>query len=110
MIITEINIPDINENPFVISPIVLNNRTYYFEYRWNVRDNSAYLSIYYLSNNSKIYLLRNSKLIVGNIISKHINDLENWDGLLSLWNYDELTMENYSQANLSTDYFLKFVI
>ena len=41
-----IEIPDLNESPYMIVPVVLNNKTYYFEYKWNIREQKVYLAIY----------------------------------------------------------------
>lgn len=109
-IITKINTPNINNRPYIITPNVLNNKTYYFEYFWSIRDNCTYLSIYLLKDNVKTYILRSSRLVTGNIISKYIHNVEDWDGILSIWNYDETKVEQYNQQNFHTDYFLKFVI
>src|SRR5574344_1491483 len=109
MNITTIEIPDLNNSPYVISSVVLNNKTYLFEYKWSNRQNIAYLSIYYLSNNSKVFLYKSCPLIIGNQIAKYINDLENWNGILSFYSYNDLELINYTQENISKNYYLKFV-
>lgn len=104
-----IEIPDLNESPYIITPVVLNNKTYYFEYKWNNRASSAFLSIYILINNTKKYLMRAKNLTLYNDIAKNIFDFDNWTGELYLRPLDLLNMYTYNQQNISTDYELSYV-
>lgn len=104
-----IEIPDLDENPYIIKPVVLNNKTYYFDYRWNNRSEHVFLSIYILVNNEKKYLLRQKGLILYNNIAKNIYDIDNWTGELYLIPIDGLNIYKYNQQNISTDYQLSYV-
>lgn len=104
----EIEIPDLFENPYVIKSHVLNNKTYYFEYTWNNRQDNAYLSIYYLENNLKTYILRGLRLRNWINISNHIY-YENWIGELFFTSYN-LDMIDYTPTTISTDFFLLYRI
>lgn len=104
-----IEIPNLNESPYIISPIVLNNRTYYFEYKWNIREQKAYLAIYILIDNTKNYLLRSIGLTIYNDVSKYIYDADNWSGELYFKPISLDTTSNYNQQNISTNYELSYV-
>ena len=104
-----IEIPDLNESPYVIIPVVLNNKNYYFEYKWNIREQKAYLAIYILVNNTKNYLLRSIGITLYNNITKHIHDADNWSGELYFKPISLDTISNYNQQNISTDYQLSYV-
>lgn len=104
----EIQIPDLFENPYIIKNHVLNNKTYYFEYTWNNRQDKAYLSIYYLENNIKTYILRGLCLKNWINISNHIY-YENWIGELFFTSYN-LDMIDYTPTTISTDFFLLYRI
>lgn len=104
-----IEIPDLNESPYSIIPVILNNKTYYFEYKWNIREQKAYLSIYILINNSKVFMLRNIGLMVYNDVAKYIHDKDNWSGELFIKPISLDTVSNYNQQNISTDYQLSYV-
>ena len=98
-----IEIPDLNESPYSIIPAVLNNRTYYFEYKWNIREQKAYLAIYILTNNNKTYLLRSIGLTLYNDVAKYIHDADNWSGELFLKPVSLNTTSNYNQQNISAN-------
>lgn|SRR5574344_476386 len=104
-----IEIPDLNKFPYVIAPVVLNNKTYYFEYKWNIREQKAYLAIYILINNTKKYLLRSIGLSLYNNIAKYIFDVDNWSGELYFKPVNLDTTSNYNQQNISTNYELSYV-
>lgn len=104
-----IEIPDLSESPYVIVPVVLNNRTYYFEYKWNIREQKAYLAIYILIDNTKNYLLRSMGLSLYNDVAKHINDADNWSGELYFKSISLDEISSYNQQNISTDYQLSYV-
>ena len=104
-----IEIPDLSESPYMIVPVVLNNRTYYFEYKWNIREQKAYLSIYILINNTKNYLFRSAGLYLYNDIAKYIYDADNWSGELYFRPISLDKTSNYNQQNISTDYQLSYV-
>ena len=105
----DISIPDLNEYPYTIDPVVLNNKTYYFEYKWNIREQKAYLAIYILTNNTKNYLLRSTGLVLFNNLAKYIFDADNWAGKLY---FDSISMSeiyNYNQENISKEYKLRYI-
>ena len=104
-----IDIPDLNESPYSIVPIVLNTKTYYLEYKWNIRSQSAYLSIYILNNNNKIYLIKNIGLVLYNDLAKYIYSQDNWSGELYLIPKQLTNNYIYNQQNISTDYQLSYV-
>lgn len=104
-----IEIPDLNESPYMIVPVVLNNKTYYFEYKWNIREQKVYLAIYILINNNKTYLLRSLGLTLYNDIAKYIHDADNWSGELFLKPVSLDTTSNYNQQNISSNYELSYV-
>lgn len=103
--ITVISIPDLNENPYIIQDVILNNKTYYFEYFWNIRHNKAYLSIYILIDNEKVYLIRNKQLTILINLTKYI-DMSNdyWAGNLYFCSKDVSNICDYNQQNIYTDY------
>lgn len=103
-----IDIPNLNEAPYVIAPVVLNNKTYYFEYKWSIRSHFAYLSIYILSNNTKIYLIKNIGLVLYNDLTKYIYN-DNWSGELYIVPKQLTNKYAYNQQNISTDYQLSYV-
>ena len=104
-----IQIPNLDNEPYSIIPIVLNNKTYYFEYKWNIREEKAYLSIYLLIDNSKLYLIKNRGLVLFYDLTKHIQDRDNWSGELYLKPINISNYYNYNQNNISTDYELSYV-
>ena len=104
-----IDIPNLSTSPYSITPVVLNNKTYYFEYKWNIREQKAYLSIYILIDNSKVFMLKNIGLMVYNDVAKYIHDKDNWSGLLYLKPIKISNFDNYNQQNISTDYQLSYV-
>lgn len=104
-----IEIPDLSEYPYMIVPVVLNNRTYYFEYKWNIREQKAYLAIYILVNNNKTYLIHSLGLTLYNDVAKYIHDADNWSGELFLKPISLDTTYNYNQQNISRDYQLSYV-
>lgn len=104
-----IEIPNLDETPYIIRPVVLNTKTYYLEYKWNIRSESVFLSIYILVNNEKKYLIRQKGLVLWNNIAKDIYDIENWSGELYLIPIDGLNIYKYNQQNISTDYQLSYV-
>ena len=110
MTVQKIAIPDLDSTPYCIVTQVLNNTTYYFEYTWNIRHDKAYLSIYIILNDEKIYLLRNKLLTVGINLSKYIYNSDNWTGNL-YFEYSDFSYNfDYNQNNISTDYVLRYVI
>ena len=104
-----ISIPDLNESPYIIKYTTLNNKTYYFEYKWNIRSQSCYLSIYLLENNTKIYILRSKTLVLYKDIARYVFNAENWSGQLFLKPLRISNFSNYNQQNISTDYELSYV-
>lgn len=98
-----ISIPDLSDTPYCTHVHILNNRSYYFEYFWNIRHGKAYLSIYIILNDEKVYLIRNQGLTCDLEISKNINN-ENWSGYLYFSGIDISQEYDYSQDNISTNY------
>src|SRR5574344_2058159 len=102
-------IMELNESQYIIYPVVLNKKTYYFEYKWNIREQKAYLAIYILIDNTKKYLLRSIGLSLYNNIAKYIFDVDNWSGELYFKPVNLDTTSNYNQQNISTNYELSYV-
>ena len=102
----EIKMPDFFQNPYIISNYVLNNKTYYFEYTWNIRHNMAYLSIYFINNDTKTYILRGLCLKNWVNISKYIV-YQDWVGELYFISR-KLDMIDYTRATVSDDFFLLY--
>lgn len=104
-----ISIPNLSETPYVIQDVVLENKIYYFEYFWNIRHDKAYLSIYILSDNSRVYLIRNKLLTNRIILNKYMVGENNYlDGILSFWDNSGSLTYDYSQQNISTDFYIKY--
>lgn len=102
----KINIPNIEENPYIIQQVVLNNKTYYYEYFWNIRQQKAYISIYILINNERIYILRNKSLTNTIEISKYIN-YEDWIGNLYFVT-DKLDLNDYNRQDITSNFYILY--
>lgn len=105
----QIQIPDLNNTPYIIKSIVLNEKTYYFEYFWNLRHGKAYLSIYLIVDNNKVYLVKNRHLTIFLNVSEYIFDSENWSGNLFFDSIDSSYISDYTQQNISEKYILRYI-
>ena len=98
--VKNIQIPNMFLNPYVIIPIVLKDKQYFFEYYWNFRSELVYLSIYLINNNQKKYIISNISLIKGMSISDYIHD-DDWNGSLDFTNIDYSDEDFYTAKDIS---------
>ena len=108
MDIFELQIPNMFKAPYVIRSYVLNKKVYYFEYAMNNRHGKIYLSIYFLEDNIKTYILRGLCLRNWINISDNIH-YDDWVGELYFTPYN-LDMNDYTLKTISTDFFLLYRI
>lgn len=97
----DINIPNLYENPYIIVPTLLGNQQYYFEYYWNNRAEKAYLSIFKIQNEERIYYIKNVLLLKDLVISKKIKN-NDWVGFLVFQSQDGTDDVFYTIKDIST--------
>lgn len=103
---TIFNIPDLYISPYFIDKIDLENTEYILEYKWNIRDDSPYISIYRIINDGKQYIVRDYRMIIYTDILK-FNNSEFLSGSLVLL-HKNLSLKNPNIKNISTDYYLMY--
>jgi hypothetical protein len=63
MTVYAIEIPDIEETPYVLKTVDLNGVDYIFKYSWNTRSNSCFLTI--TNKESSQYIIKYQEMIGG---------------------------------------------
>lgn len=98
-----ITIPNLLDYPYAVQQVELGGILYYFEYKWNVRHEMAYLSVYTKSDNIENYLIKNICLVNGVVLSKNVRN-NNWTGQLSFGKINADKNSNYRIDTLHTDF------
>lgn len=101
-----LELPNLYETPYCVVPYVIDSKDYFFEFTWSIRQEKCYLSIYYLENQERVYLIKNRLLKTDLDLTKFARN-ENWKGLLFLYPYNDSVSE-YNIKNFHTDFALMF--
>lgn len=102
----KIELPNLYESPYIIKQETINNKVFYFEYFWNVRQDKAYLSIYLMDGNIKTYICKSICLTNGIDISNKIK-YDNWVGKLYFLT-DKLDLNDYAPQDISSNFYLLY--
>ena len=102
-----ISVPNMIDSPYITIPVVINNKNYLFEYRWNGRQELCYLTIYLEENEETIYICKNVSLTVDNNITRY-TDYENLGGDIFFY-ADDTNMKEYNAKTFSDNFYLMFV-
>lgn len=102
-----INIPNMVDTPYTISPIVLIDQQYYFEFHWNIRQQRCYLSIFKIQDDQRIYYVKNRVLLNNMEVSKYITKTD-WVGTLYFNSISDSYSEDYNQNDISEKFILTF--
>lgn len=96
----DIDIPNLYQTPYIVVPTLLGSKQYFFEYYWNNRNNKAYLTIYTIENEKRIYFIKNVCLIRDMVISDKIYNI-NWNGVLKFQNKNNINDISYTIKDIS---------
>lgn len=107
--IKEIIIPDLKQNPFVISPISLKNQQYYFEFFWNERQERCHLSIFRLIDGVRKYYIKDISLINNMKVSQYIKNTD-WEGILYFENIGLIFDTDYTINDISESFILRYIV
>ena len=105
--VLHINIPNMIDTPYTISPVVLVDQQYYFEYQWNIRQQRCYLSVFKTHDNQRIYYVKNRVLLNGLEVSRYIKETD-WVGTLYFESVSDSYGEDYNQNDISEKFVLTF--
>lgn len=102
-----IDLPNISETPYIVVPTVIGDTKYYFEYRWNIRAELVFLSVYTINGGITKYVCKNQSLVYGHDVSAY-TDYEGWNATLTFCSKN-MNTEEYTQTSFSTDFELDYV-